>query len=94
MICYTSHQEKVGPKGPHVVAVSTIEQTTNPFDNLRIGLDLLGPIECMAVTQHDVCVPVIPGGMYDSTNDLETTVVEVCDLFEQISGSPGDLKTQ
>jgi Rab GDP dissociation inhibitor len=101
-ICYTSYEQRVCPQGWYIALVSTTVETANPAAELKIGTDLLGPIQYKAEAVHDVYEPVIPGATdglycsasYDSTTHFETTVAEVLQLFQQITGSPIDFETE
>jgi Rab GDP dissociation inhibitor len=82
--------------------VSTTVETDNPSAELKIGLDLLGPIVHKAEAVHDVFEPVIKGetdglycsASYDPTTHFETTIAEVLDLFKEITGSPVNFETE
>jgi Rab GDP dissociation inhibitor len=101
-ICYTSYQQRVCPQGWYIALVSTTVETANPVAELKVGLDLLGPIQYKAEAVHDVYEPVIKGDQdglycsasYDPTTHFETTIAEVLDLFQQITGSPVNFETE
>lgn len=95
-VCYTSFQQRVCPEGWYIALVSTTCETSNPEHELSHGLNLLGDIAYKAVSVSDVYVPCIPGSednvycssSYDPTTHFETTIAEVLDLYQQITGSP------
>ena len=97
-ICYTSNTQKVCPDGWYIALVSTTVETSNPEQELKPGLDLLGPIAHKAVSVSDVYEPCIPGSQdgifcsssYDPTTHFESTIAEVLDLYQQIMGAPVD----
>lgn len=95
-ICFTSEQQKVCPKGWYIALVSTSVETDKPEDELKPGLDILGPVKYKAVGIHDCYEPCIEGTVdglycsasYDPTTHFETTIAEVLKLYEQIMGAP------
>jgi len=97
-ICFTSGVQKVCPNGWYIALVSTTVETEKPEDELKPGLDLLGPVKYSGVTVQDVYEPVVKGsqdGMYcsasyDPTTHFETTIQEVLDLYQEIMGAPID----
>jgi Rab GDP dissociation inhibitor len=95
-VCFTSNVQRVCPAGWYIALVSTTVETANPPDELKPGLELLGPVAHQAVAVHDVYEPVIPGSQdglycsasYDPTTHFETTIAEVLELYKQITGAP------
>lgn len=95
-ICFTSSKQKVCPQGWFIALVSTTVETGNPEQELAPGFDILGTVQYKAVAVHDVYEPVIPGSQdgcfcsssYDPTTHFETTISEVLELYEQITGAP------
>jgi hypothetical protein len=100
-ICSTSYQQRVCPRGWYIALVSTAVETETPLAELKVGLDLLGPVQYKAEAVHSVFEPVIKGAVdglycsssYDPTTRFETTIAEVPDLFQQITGSPVNFDT-
>ena len=63
--------------------------------NLAVPDDLCGlyrcRLSCGIVEPHDT---VCPGAGYDATSHFETTVEDVLDMYQRITGKPLDLQTQ
>ena len=95
-ICFTSNKQRVCPEGWYIALVSTTVETSNPEAELKPGLDILGTVQYKAVAVHDVYEPCVSGkqdgcfcsSSYDPTTHFETTISEVLELYEQITGAP------
>lgn len=95
MVSYT-HQ--VAAKNWFVAMVSTTVETENPEEEIKPGLDLLGPIEQKFVSVSDVYKPKDDGQesqifiseSYDATTHFETTCLDVLDIFRRGTGEDFD----
>ncbi|XP_013793117.1 rab GDP dissociation inhibitor beta-like [Limulus polyphemus] len=95
MVSYT-HQ--VAAKNWFIAMVSTTVETANPEDEIKPGLDLLGPIEQKFVRVSDVYKPKDDGResqifiseSYDATTHFETTCLDVLDIFYRGTGEDFD----
>lgn len=95
-----SDTHNVTSKGFYLAIVSTLVETNNPEEELRPGLDLLGPIEQKFVSVSDLYEPLADGSVdnlyitksYDETSHFETTCIDVLDVFKRAYGSEWDSK--
>ncbi|XP_076345582.1 rab GDP dissociation inhibitor beta-like [Tachypleus tridentatus] len=95
MVSYT-HQ--VAAKGWFVAMVSTTVETPNPEEEIKPGLDLLGPIKQKFVSVSDVYKPkkdgresqVFISETFDATTHFETTCLDVLDIFRRGTGEDFD----
>jgi len=99
-ICCVSAAHNVCPKGYWVAIVSTIVETNNPEAELKVGLDLLGPVEEKFVGVSDVFVPnsdgredkVFVSKSYDATSHFQTVTADVRDIYKRVTGKDLELK--
>ena len=99
-MCCVSAAHNVCPKGFWVAIVSTIVETNNPEAELKVGLDLLGPIEEKFVGVSDVFVPTTDGTQdkifvsksYDATSHFQTVTADVRDIYKRVTGNDLVLK--
>ena len=78
--------------------VSTTVETDNPHNEIKPGLDLLGPIEQKFVSVSDLYEPVDDGKAsqvfvtksYDATTHFESTCLDILDVYERIIGEKFD----
>ncbi|TPP58199.1 Rab GDP dissociation inhibitor beta [Fasciola gigantica] len=97
-ISCVSHPHMVCPEKFYVVLVATTVETENPHDELKPGLDLLGPIEQLFYSVEDLFEPVDDGrsskifisSSYDASTHFESTCEDVLNLYERITGQPFD----
>ncbi|MED6144075.1 Rab GDP dissociation inhibitor beta [Stylosanthes scabra] len=94
-----SYSHNVAPKGKYIAFVTTEAETDNPKDELKPGIDLLGPVDEIffdaydryePTNQHDVDSCFISTS-YDATTHFETTVNNVIDMYKKITGKELDL---
>ncbi len=78
--------------------VSTTVETDNPQNEIKPGLDLLGPIEQKFVSVSDLYEPIDDGKAsqvfvtksYDATTHFESTCLDILDVYERIIGEKFD----
>lgn len=93
-----SFAHNVSSQGHYIAMVSTTVETSNPEEELRHGLQVLGPIVEKFVSISDLYVPTDDGHessvfiskSYDATTHFETTCDDVVDIFERVTGKPFD----
>lgn len=93
-----SFAHNVSTKGYYLAMVSTTVETTNPEEELRLGLQLLGPIVDKFVRVDDLFEPIDNGiesrvfvsKSYDATTHFETTCDDVVDIYERVTGESFD----
>lgn len=93
-----SHTHQVAAKGWFIGMVSTTVETDNPENEIRPGLDLLGPVHQKFVSITDYYEPVDKGyesqifisESYDATTHFETTCLDVLDIFKRGTGEEFD----
>mmetsp|Transcript_492 Transcript_492/g.881 ORF Transcript_492/g.881 Transcript_492/m.881 type:complete len:503 (+) Transcript_492:132-1640(+) len=94
-----SGDHKVCPPGKYIALVSTTVETDNPRDEIKPGLDLLGPIVDSFFSVQEMYAPKDSGKedkcyitkSYDATTHFETTVDDVMDVYKRIFGHDLDL---
>jgi len=97
-ISLVSGTHQVAAKGWFIAMVSTTAETANPEAEIKVGLDLLGPIKQKFVTVSDVYNPTDDGTSsqvfisesYDATTHFETTCSDVLDIFKRGTGEEFD----
>lgn len=97
-ISLVSYTHQVAAKGWFVAMVSTTVETSNPEQEIRPGIDLLGPIKQKFVTVSDLNEPIDAGSesqifiskAYDATSHFETTCLDVLDIFRRGTGEDFD----
>ncbi|VDP89834.1 unnamed protein product [Echinostoma caproni] len=97
-ISCVSHSHMVCPENFFVALVATTVETDKPHDELKPGLDLLGPIEQVFYSIEDLYEPVDDGrssklfisSSYDASTHFESTCEDVLNLYERITGQPFD----
>lgn len=93
-----SHTHQVAAKGWFIGMVSTTVETDNPENEIRPGLDLLGPIHQKFISISDYYEPTDKGydsqifisESYDATTHFETTCLDVLDIFKRGTGEEFD----
>jgi len=96
-----SFAHNVASQGHYIAMVSTTVETSNPEEELKIGLQLLGPILEKFVSVSDLYVPTDDGlesrifvsTSYDATTHFETTCEDVVDIYQRVTGQPFDFST-
>ncbi|ORY00129.1 rab GTPase activator [Basidiobolus meristosporus CBS 931.73] len=99
-IACVSSAHKVCPKDHYLAIVSTLVETDNPEEEIKAGLDLLGPITEKFVTISDLEEPVEDGTKsnifisrsYDASTHFESVYDEVKDIYKRITGQDLVLK--
>jgi len=97
-----SFAHNVCAKDKWLAFVSTTVEIVDPERELAPGLALLGPFDEKFVEVTDVYAPKADGTAdkafisrsYDATSHFETTVEDVLDLYQRITGKPLDLDAQ
>lgn len=97
-ISLVSYTHQVAAKNWFVAMVSTTVETSNPEQEIKPGIDLLGPIKQKFVTVSDLNEPTDPGSdsqifiskSYDATSHFETTCLDVLDIFRRGTGEDFD----
>ncbi|GMH32671.1 hypothetical protein BSKO_00505 [Bryopsis sp. KO-2023] len=97
-----SYVHSVAPMGKWLAFVSTNVETANPVAELGPGLALLGAVDEKFIEVKDVYEPLDDGKKdgayisrgYDPTTHFETTVDDVVDMYERITGKELDLESQ
>mmetsp|Transcript_21992 Transcript_21992/g.36851 ORF Transcript_21992/g.36851 Transcript_21992/m.36851 type:complete len:453 (+) Transcript_21992:60-1418(+) len=98
-IACSSFSHNVAPQGKYIACVSTTVETADPLNELKPGVDLLGPCDEKFYDVYDTFEPVDDGKKdkvfvsrsYDATSHFETTVLDVLDLYTRITGKQVDL---
>lgn len=93
-----SYTHQVSAKGWFIGMVSTTVETDNPENEIRPGLDLLGPVAQKFVSISDYFEPTDNGlesqifisQSYDATTHFETTCLDVLDIFKRGTGEDFD----
>ncbi|XP_058069322.1 guanosine nucleotide diphosphate dissociation inhibitor At5g09550 isoform X3 [Magnolia sinica] len=94
-----SYAHNVAPKGKYIAFVSTEAETDQPEVELKPGIELLGPVEETFFDIYDRYEPsnknvddnCFISTSYDATTHFESTVVDVIDMYSQITGKVLDL---
>ncbi|XP_013421954.1 rab GDP dissociation inhibitor beta [Lingula anatina] len=97
-VCCVSSTHNVCSKGHYLAIVSTTVETDNPEAELKVGLDLLGPIKQKFVSVSDLFEPTEDGvstqlfvsKSYDATTHFETTCQDVLDIYRKAMGHEFD----
>lgn len=100
-IAMVSRNHKVAPEALYIASVTTIVETDNPEEELKPGLDLLGPIldKFVSVTPQEQ--PLESGEQdnifitrsYDATSHFETVAGDIRDVWARAThGQPLTLK--
>ncbi|XP_066931000.1 rab GDP dissociation inhibitor beta-like [Clytia hemisphaerica] len=95
-----SNQNQVASKDYYLGFVSTTVETSNPEAELKVGLDLLEPIEKKFVSVKDVFAPTDDGKdsqifisrSYDATSHFETTCEDIKDIYKRINNEEFDFE--
>ncbi|GIX86240.1 rab GDP dissociation inhibitor beta [Caerostris extrusa] len=97
-VSLVSYTHQVAAKGWFIAMVSTTVETENPEQEIKLGLDLLGPIKQKFVWVSDVFKPkdygeesqIFISQSYDATSHFETTCLDVLDIFRRGTGEDFD----
>jgi Rab GDP dissociation inhibitor len=97
-VSQVSHTHQVAAKGWFIAMVSTTVETDNPEEEIKPGLELLGPIKEKFSTVSDYYEPTDNGEesqifistSYDATTHFETTCLDVLDIFKRGTGEAFD----
>lgn len=94
-IAMVSATHNVCAKGHYLAIVSTIVETDNPQEEIRPGLNLLGPILEKFTNITDLFEPTTKGEdnvhvstSYDATSHFETTTDDVQRIYLELEGKP------
>ncbi|KAF1874882.1 hypothetical protein Lal_00007497 [Lupinus albus] len=94
-----SYSHNVAPKGKYIAFVTTEAETDNPQEELKPGIDLLGPVDEIFFDSYDRYEPTnqhdddscFISTSYDATTHFETTVKDVIAMYGRITGKELDL---
>ncbi|KAK4799517.1 hypothetical protein SAY86_024882 [Trapa natans] len=94
-----SYAHNVAPKGKYIALVTTEAETDNPEEELKPGINLLGPVDEIFFDTYDRYVPTnnheedncFISTSYDATTHFESTVKDVLELYSKITGKALDL---
>ncbi|KAI4342297.1 hypothetical protein MLD38_026937 [Melastoma candidum] len=94
-----SYAHNVAPKGKYIAFVSAEAETDNPEEELKPGIQLLGPVDEIFYDIYDRYVPTNDSAAddcfistsYDPSTHFETTVKEVLETYTKITGKVLDL---
>ncbi|KAF7282666.1 GDP dissociation inhibitor [Rhynchophorus ferrugineus] len=97
-VSLVSYTHQVAAKGWFIAMVSTTVETETPEQEIKPGLDLLGPIRQKFVSVYDYYEPTDLGlesqifisQSYDATTHFETTCLDVLDIFKRGTGEEFD----
>jgi len=89
-------------KGKYIALVSTTVETADPASELKVGLDLIGPIDDQFIIVSDTFTPLSDGTKdkcfistsFDATSHFETATTDVLDLYKRITGKEVDLESK
>ncbi|WZZ30339.1 hypothetical protein YC2023_013740 [Brassica napus] len=89
-----SYAHNVAPNGKYIAFVSAEAETDSPEDELKPGIELLGPIDEIFYHSYDTYVPTnkqeedncFISGTYDATTHFESTVADVLEMYNKITG--------
>eukprot|EP01027_Heterolobosea_sp_BB2_P025629 GEZU01039334.1.p2 GENE.GEZU01039334.1~~GEZU01039334.1.p2 ORF type:complete len:444 (+),score=192.55 GEZU01039334.1:117-1448(+) len=98
----TSFAHKVAPQGKYIALVSTQVETDKPEDELKPGLELLGPIEEKFYSVSDTYEPISDGSQdkvyisksYDATSHFESVGDDILDMYKRITGQDFDFNAE
>jgi Rab GDP dissociation inhibitor len=99
-VCCVSYTHSVCAQPNFIALVATTVETSSPRDELKPGLDLLGPIEQIFFSEAELFVPIDDGKSsqlfisksYDATTHFETTCQDVLDIYKRITGEEFNFK--
>lgn len=97
-VCCVSYTHAVASKGFFLALVATTVETNKPENELKPGLDLLGPIKEKFIKVSDLFEPLDDGTAnqvfvstnYDATTHFETTCNDVLDIYRRATGGDFD----
>lgn len=99
-VACVSSAHNVCPKGFWIAIVSSVVETSNPEAELKVGFDLLGPIEERFTHVADLMAPADDGTKnkifisksYDATSHFQSVSADVRDIYRRIAGKELELK--
>jgi Rab GDP dissociation inhibitor len=97
-ISCVSSAHNVCAQGFYIAMVSTTVETSNPNDELKPGIDLLGPVKESFIQVSDLYKPTDMGlesrvfisESYDATTHFQTVCKDVVDIYKRITGEDFD----
>jgi len=98
-ISMVSSTHNVCDNGKFIATVSTTVETSNPAQELDLGIKLLGPVLEKFISIEDTFTPTDDGSKdqifisssYDATSHFETTCEDVLEIYKRITGKDLDL---
>lgn len=93
-VLVVSNNHRTAPEGKYIALVSTTVETASPEDEVKPGVDLLGPVLESFVAVDDLFEPKDEGqadkvfvtNSYDATTHFESTVDDVFAVYKRIFG--------
>lgn len=90
-----SYAHNVAGKGKYIAICSTTVETQDPKAELKVALDVLGPVLETFYSVVDTYEPTSDGrsdnvfitSSYDATSHFETTVQDVLDVYRRLTGA-------
>lgn len=97
-VSLVSYTHQVAAKGWFIAMVSTTVETSDPEQEIKPGLALLGPITQKFIQISDYLEPTDDGlnsqifisTSYDATTHFETTCLDVLDIYKRATGKEFD----
>lgn len=91
---YCSYAHNVAPKGKYIAFVTAEAETDNPQQELKPGIELLGPVDEIFFDIYDRYVPTnnhevdncFISTSYDASTHFENTVTDVLAMYSKITG--------
>ncbi|KAF8044196.1 hypothetical protein BT93_A2241 [Corymbia citriodora subsp. variegata] len=91
---YCSYAHNVAPKGKYIAFVAAEAETDNPQQELKPGIELLGPVDEIFFDIYDRYVPTnnhevdncFISTSYDASTHFENTVTDVLAMYSKITG--------
>jgi len=98
-VCVVSNAHMVASPGRYIAIVSTTVETSRPLDELKPGIDLLGPLLERFDSVSDLLEPIAEGNKdrcflsksYDATSHFETAANDVLSLYFRVTGTELDM---
>lgn len=97
-----SHSHLICAQGIYVAIVSATVETSDPAEEIKPALELLGPIRDIFVNVSELHAPIEDGAAsnlwitksYDATSHFETAGNNVLEIYEKIIGEKLDLNIE
>jgi len=94
-----SYEHKVAANGKYIAIVSTTVETDVPFEELQLGIKLLGAVDEVIYDTYDLLAPtggaykneVYVSESYDPTTHFETTSDDIMAMYKAITNKEIDM---